>query len=834
MVRTYIPGFTNMLEPREAPEYFGGPAYVGALPEPMEPPVAQAPFVPSVKPAAPPIMSAPSEQPFTVPQFSDLFPNGLDQETLAAMLSTAPGAVVSPAASQPGPGAGLVTTPGGEQGFYFYTDKGRLAGYDGKGGFIAVDPSAQYRMWDERGKNKIVASGTGQEALQQIYDLANQYNKEQGNKANYGIERLNPATGKWERVAENDPAKNIVGKIADIALPVAGSLLLPGVGGALGGALGAGLGAAGGSALSSIAQGRSLGDTLMRAGLSGVAAGGLSAIGGTPFIPSSSPTGALGGVAAGGVAGANQMALAGLKAAGLQSLANPGITVLGNVAGAGLGSAAGGALGSAAGSALGSALTGSATPAPAQPAPTQPQQPVEITPEGNLVLTGTRVPEVVNPLPFASAGAGALAQPGLDAVKSALEQQQQAEQQKQAEEEPVGQIDVVAPRAEVPVGIDIGSIAPVLPNLIPETIAAPSTADVGALQVAENEIVVRPQQPAETTFDGALGSVAPVLPNLIPSSVTAPEVTNEIVVPGEKPSQFEEAFPAVPDVGALIYPEQGLTYDDAGNLTEIVAEGTPTPKEPLPVGALLPTSVAPTLPDLTKTPVDVVGPEKSILDKLKENLGVTDYMRLAALGIGLLGGGGGGDRGALATIPSGLFGGGSGVFGGRLPAATLPGVSTGFAPRTADDLGAKTSQDWYRYGYGPEQSFFSYVPKGEPNTSRAYTGYEQAQADEDKGFAVGGMAGGGMRGPGSASNSYAVNGPGTGRSDEIPALLSDGEYVIDAETVALLGDGSPKAGAERLDSFRVNVRKHKGSKLAKGEFSPNAKRPEHYLKGGRA
>ena len=80
--------------------------------------------------------------------------------------------------------------------------------------------------------------------------------------------------------------------------------------------------------------------------------------------------------------------------------------------------------------------------------------------------------------------------------------------------------------------------------------------------------------------------------------------------------------------------------------------------------------------------------------------------------------------------------------------------------------------------------------------------------------------------------SFAVNGTGTGRSDEIPALLSDGEYVIDAETVALLGDGSGKAGAQRLDEFRAKIRKHKGRNLAKGKFSVNAKRPERYLSGG--
>jgi hypothetical protein len=74
-----------------------------------------------------------------------------------------------------------------------------------------------------------------------------------------------------------------------------------------------------------------------------------------------------------------------------------------------------------------------------------------------------------------------------------------------------------------------------------------------------------------------------------------------------------------------------------------------------------------------------------------------------------------------------------------------------------------------------------------------------------------------------------VGGPGTGRSDSIDAKLSDGEYVIDAETVALLGDGSSKAGAKRLDQFRANIRKQKGRELAKGKFSPDAKRPEQYL-----
>ena len=76
-----------------------------------------------------------------------------------------------------------------------------------------------------------------------------------------------------------------------------------------------------------------------------------------------------------------------------------------------------------------------------------------------------------------------------------------------------------------------------------------------------------------------------------------------------------------------------------------------------------------------------------------------------------------------------------------------------------------------------------------------------------------------------------ARGSGSGRDDTINAKLSNGEYVMDAETVALLGDGSSEEGARRLDAMRNNIREHKGRSLAKGKISPNAKAPLSYLKG---
>lgn len=79
---------------------------------------------------------------------------------------------------------------------------------------------------------------------------------------------------------------------------------------------------------------------------------------------------------------------------------------------------------------------------------------------------------------------------------------------------------------------------------------------------------------------------------------------------------------------------------------------------------------------------------------------------------------------------------------------------------------------------------------------------------------------------------FAVGGPGTGQSDDIPTMLSDGEYVIDADTVAALGDGSSKAGASVLDKMREKIRQHKRSASIKN-IPPKAKSPLEYLKGNK-
>jgi len=82
-------------------------------------------------------------------------------------------------------------------------------------------------------------------------------------------------------------------------------------------------------------------------------------------------------------------------------------------------------------------------------------------------------------------------------------------------------------------------------------------------------------------------------------------------------------------------------------------------------------------------------------------------------------------------------------------------------------------------------------------------------------------------------NGSRVTGEGDGQSDDIPAMLADGEYVFDADTVAQLGNGSTKAGSDLLDKFREEIRAHKRSAPV-NKIPPPAKSPLAYMKAAQS
>lgn len=72
---------------------------------------------------------------------------------------------------------------------------------------------------------------------------------------------------------------------------------------------------------------------------------------------------------------------------------------------------------------------------------------------------------------------------------------------------------------------------------------------------------------------------------------------------------------------------------------------------------------------------------------------------------------------------------------------------------------------------------------------------------------------------------YYACGGGTGQSDDITAMLHDGDYVMDAETVSALGDGSSKAGRRVLEEMQAKIPHRDGAagkpvpaKIADGEY----------------
>jgi len=213
-----------------------------------------------------------------------------------------------------------------------------------------------------------------------------------------------------------------------------------------------------------------------------------------------------------------------------------------------------------------------------------------------------------------------------------------------------------------------------------------------------------------------------------------------------------------------------------------------------------------------------------LMNALRGDLGLPPATPTA----GGAGGAGGQGGGLLGNLNMGtLLAGGAALAAasgmGSAPAPAQQAVAT-LPPNQQEYFNRPgVTWDWGRIQRDASMSGMSMGQYIATNFPRFTSGQYNAQSTT----AAPGMAQGGAL---SAVARFA-RGAGTGRSDEIDAKLSDGEYVIDAETVAMLGDGSSKAGAQRLDQMREAIRSHKGKALAKGKFSPNAKSPLSYLKG---
>jgi hypothetical protein len=98
---------------------------------------------------------------------------------------------------------------------------------------------------------------------------------------------------------------------------------------------------------------------------------------------------------------------------------------------------------------------------------------------------------------------------------------------------------------------------------------------------------------------------------------------------------------------------------------------------------------------------------------------------------------------------------------------------------------------------------------------------KKAEKDDEYEYAAsGGIMGASLGGYAAGGNPRLLKGPGDGMSDNIPAVigsrqparLADGEFVVPADVVSHLGNGSTSAGAKKLHGMMDNVRKARTGK----------------------
>ena len=318
--------------------------------------------------------------------------------------------------------------------------------------------------------------------------------------------------------------------------------------------------------------------------------------------------------------------------------------------------------------------------------------------------------------------------------------------------------------------------------------------------------------PSEALVSGGLSGLGGLAANLMPSEAAAPAragAATSAQPDGSAPAQAGAAPQADAAALAPAAPETvaPLSVIANPNITETYGEGLgiATPAMAFPA----PANVAPAASPLTPPASNSLAANPNLTETYGEGLGPatpgtapeagSTLRRLAPI---LAGGA------ALAAISNS----GSSTTSPQVQQAVrnLPASQQEYLNRPG------ISWDWNKIATDAALSNLSLDQFVARNWNRVTSGeYNAPRA----------MAQGGLN-----AMSRFVRGGGTGRSDEINAKLSDGEYVIDAETVAMLGDGSSKAGAKRLDEMRASIRKHKGKVLARGKFSPNAKSPLAYLK----
>lgn len=399
------------------------------------------------------------------------------------------------------------------------------------------------------------------------------------------------------------------------------------------------------------------------------------------------------------------------------------------------------------------------------------------------------------------------------------------------EEEPLEEVTVTADRPPLSNLLNLAPIA--VPTSTPVDVAKPDY--IEDVVIPEEEDLAEVKVTATRPPLSNLVNLAPIaLPTTTPVDLPEPEVVydqivypEEVVVETTKPPDPDLVMPPIkfPLKTPVDLPEPKINepnqlkdlmdkYANLENLLKLIASTasvTSKPKTTAPTTA--PSSMTSALPKYTLT-------RKQLSPDIDYyTYGTRPEAKFFEQGFQL----------EKPTQPAGPQPEGPPASPLNNPAVVSSQPSAYAAPSNVGPMVAEEDPERYREMLADMQSFLTVTPR---------EGATEAELEELRNRMAGttGKAAGGLTGyaKGGSKSSRYVDGPGSGRDDKIPALLSDGEYVIDAETLALLGDGSTKEGARRMDKFRANIRRHKGRALSRGQISPDAKTPEKYMGGGLA
>ena len=139
-------------------------------------------------------------------------------------------------------------------------------------------------------------------------------------------------------------------------------------------------------------------------------------------------------------------------------------------------------------------------------------------------------------------------------------------------------------------------------------------------------------------------------------------------------------------------------------------------------------------------------------------------------------------------------------------------MTTGW--KTADELQAEKEQDQYGQQFQPEEQDMFFDPT---DINLAQPWWQQPEFQQQQDTMPVYAAQGGLIGHnpqfysegGASVGMRHVKGDGDGTSDSVPAMLAADEYVLPADIVSSLGNGSSDAGANVLDQFVQIIREHK-------------------------